>query len=50
MQSLPALKARMASITISNLAVPIRSRFRRLGGVDLELPARGAAPVDPWKP
>ena len=33
-----------------NLAEAIRSRFRRLGGVDLRLPARGRAPVDPWKP
>jgi plasmid stability protein len=91
MQSLLALKARMASITIrrldektkarlhvwpaqhgrsveeearsllglalrddlppaSNLADAIRSRFRRLGGVDLQFPARGVARVDPWKP
>ena len=32
-----------------NLADAIRSRFRRLGGVDLPLPARGVARVDPWK-
>ena len=33
-----------------NLADAIRSRFRRLGGVDVRRPARGVALVDPWKP
>ena len=33
-----------------NLADAIRSRFQRLGGVDLRIPPRDVALVDPWKP
>jgi plasmid stability protein len=33
-----------------NLAKAIRSRFRHLGGVELRIPPRGVALVDPWKP